>query len=148
MPRFTHSSTRCSSNDPLHYQIRSSVSKKKITARLAPHATLDYQPYQAQCTAVLSQSRCAAVSPARHDAHPLRVVALGCPPCQAQPLPPCHIAQPRRWFAAYAEPLCTSAIRLLPMANSIRRQASILLSGKEMLRCAENTCCKRMFQVF
>jgi hypothetical protein len=36
----------------------------------------------------------------------------------------------------------------LPPVNSIRQRASILPSSKQILRCVESECCKRMFQVF
>jgi hypothetical protein len=45
-------------------------------------------------------------------------------------------------------PAATSAAGPLPPVNFTRRQVFIIASSKEMLRCVESACYKRIFQVF
>jgi hypothetical protein len=125
---------------------------KKITpARLALLCS------RTRRSTALSQSRRAVACESLHAAaglpgavrSRLRVAALGCRPCESRRVAAATL--PRRATANSSratDPLPTSAVGLLPSPNSTPRQASILPSSKEMLRCAENTCCKRMFKVF
>jgi hypothetical protein len=82
--------------------------------------------------------------PARHDAR--SPLSRGCP------LPPLLHRVADAFLLPHAVaavgPLPTSPTGLLSPINSTSRRSSIFPSSKEMLRCAENTCCKSMFHVF